>query len=292
MSLKFKVQIMNLLNKINLRNSSLAGFCSLAILSLSSCEQDAVQTLPERNWELTWSDEFNGTAGTSPDASKWTYDIGTGNGGWGNQELQYYTNRPENISLDGSGNLVITAKKENFSGSAFSSARIKTKGKFEQAYGRFEARLKTPYGPGVWPAFWMLGADIDQVPWPQVGEIDIMELRGQEPHIINSTLHGPGYSGGSALTKAFGLPDGRYDTDFHIFAVEWTENQIDFFVDGYLYHRQTRESVSQRGDWVYNSPFFLLLNVAVGGNYVGFPTDGTPFPQKMTVDYVRVYKQK
>lgn len=292
MSLKFKVQIMNLLNKINLRNISLAGFCSLAILSLSSCEQDAVQTLPERNWELTWSDEFNGTAGTSPDASKWTYDIGTGSGGWGNQELQYYTNRPENISLDGNGNLVITAKKENFSGSAFSSARIKTKGKFEQAYGRFEARLKTPYGPGVWPAFWMLGADIDQVPWPQVGEIDIMELRGQEPHIINSTLHGPGYSGGNALTKAFALPDGRYDTDFHIFAVEWTENQIDFFVDGYLYHRQTRETVSQRGDWVYNSPFFLLLNVAVGGNYVGFPTDGTPFPQKMTVDYVRVYKQK
>lgn len=261
-------------------------------LSISSCEEDAVQTLPERNWELTWSDEFDGVAGTLPDAAKWSYDIGTGSGGWGNQELQYYTNRPENVSLDGNGNLVITARKENYNGSAFTSARIKTKGLFDQQYGRFEARLKTPYGPGLWPAFWMLGANIDTVPWPQCGEIDIMELRGQEPHIINGTLHGPGYSAGSAITKAYALKDGRFDVDYHLFAVEWDADKIDFFVDDYLYQRLKREDVEKKGQWVYNSPFFMILNVAVGGNYVGFPVDGTPFSQKMTIDYVRVYKTK
>lgn len=261
-------------------------------LSISSCEEDAVQTLPERSWELTWSDEFDGVAGTLPDAAKWSYDIGTGSGGWGNQELQYYTNRPENVSLDGNGNLVITARKENYNGSAFTSARIKTKGLFDQQYGRFEARLKTPYGPGLWPAFWMLGSNIDTVPWPQCGEIDIMELRGQEPHIAHGTLHGPGYSAGNAITKAYALKDGRFDVDFHLFSVEWDADKIDFFVDNYLYQRLTRNEVEKKGQWVYNSPFFMILNVAVGGNYVGFPVDGTPFPQRMTIDYVRVYKPK
>lgn len=275
------------------KNNFLTFFTASALcFSAISCEEEAVQTLPERNWELTWSDEFNGTSGSSPDASKWSFDIGTGNGGWGNQELQYYTNRPENISHDGNGNLVITAKKESYNGSAFTSARIKTKGMFDQKYGRYEARLKTPYGPGIWPAFWMLGANIDQVPWPQCGEIDIMELRGQEPHIINGTLHGPGYSGGAAITKTHGLQNGRYDTDYHIFAVEWDADKIDFFVDDYLYQRLSRAEVEKKGQWVYDSAFFMIMNIAVGGNYVGFPVDGTPFPQKMTVDYVRVYKPK
>jgi len=275
------------------KNKFLTLFATSALcFSAINCEQESVQTLPERNWELTWSDEFNGNSGASPDASKWSYDIGTGNGGWGNQELEYYTNRPENISMDGNGNLIITAKKESYNGSAFTSARIKTKGLFDQQYGRFEARLKTPYGPGLWPAFWMLGANMDQVPWPQCGEIDIMELRGQEPHIINGTLHGPGYSGGAAITKMHGLQNGRFDTDFHIFAVEWDADKVDFFVDDYLYQRLTKEEVEKKGQWVYNTPFFMILNVAVGGNYVGFPVDGTPFPQKMIVDYVRVYKPK
>ena len=275
------------------KNKFLTVFAFSALcFTAVGCNEESVQTLPERNWELTWSDEFNGNSGVSPDAAKWSYDIGTGNGGWGNSELQYYTNRPENISMDGKGNLVITAKKESYNGSAFTSARIKTKGMFDQQYGRFEARLKTPYGPGLWPAFWMLGANIDTVPWPQCGEIDIMELRGQEPHIINGTLHGPGYSAGAAITKSYGLQNGRFDTDFHIFAVEWDADKIDFFVDDYLYQRLKREDVEKKGQWVYNSPFFMILNVAVGGNYVGFPVDGTPFPQKMTIDYVRVYKPK
>lgn len=275
--------------KINSIHKFLLGtsLCVVMAVAIYSCKQDAVQTLPERSWSLVWSDDFTGTAGAAPDATKWGFDIGAS--GWGNQELQYYTNRPSNVSLDGKGNLVITARQESFSGAPFTSARIKTQGKFTQAYGRFEARMKTPAGPGLWPAFWMLGANIDTKGWPQCGEIDIMEQRGQEPYINNGSIHGPGYSGGSAITKSFALNNGRFDTDFHVYAVEWGTDYIDFFVDDFLYQRITPEKVP--GEWVYNQPFFLILNVAVGGNYVGFPTTGTPFPQSLTVDYVKVYKQ-
>jgi len=254
------------------------------------CETEAVQTLPQRDWELVWSDDFSGAAGTAPDASKWVFDIGTGGNGWGNQELQYYTNRPSNIGLDGQGNLVLTARQESYKGSSFTSARIKTQGKFQQAYGRFEARMKTPYGPGLWPAFWLLGANIETATWPQCGEIDIMEQRGQEPYINHGTIHGPGYSGGNAITKSFANTNGRFDTEFHVYAVEWGTDYIDFFVDNFLYQRITPQNTP--GQWVYNQPFFILLNLAVGGSYVGFPTSDTPFPQNLTVDYVKVYKQK
>ncbi len=255
----------------------------------SGCKGDDFQKLEERNWSLVWSDEFNGEEGTSPDSTKWTYDIGTGQNGWGNQELQFYTNRSQNVSMDGEGNLAITAIKELYAGSSFTSARLKTKGLFEQAYGRFEARLKTPYGPGIWPAFWLLGANVETVNWPQCGEIDIMELRGQHPQVINGTIHGPGYSGGNPITGSYGLENDRYDTNFHIFAVEWFPDRIDFFVDDYLYQRIEQNDVP--GEWVYDHPFFMILNVAVGGNYVGFPTEQTPFPQKMIVDYIRVYNE-
>ncbi|HMP93537.1 MAG TPA: glycoside hydrolase family 16 protein, partial [Phnomibacter sp.] len=251
---------------------------------------EAIQKLPQRNWELAWSDEFTGAAGSLPDNTKWSFDIGTGDNGWGNQELQYYTNRPSNVQLDGNGNLVITARSESFSGSGFTSGRIKTQGKFAQQYGRFEARIQTPTGPGLWPAFWMLGSNIDAVSWPQCGEIDIMEQRGQEPNITHGSLHGPGYSAGNAITKAYQLPTGRFDTKFHVYAVEWGPDYVDFFVDNFLYKRATPADVT--GQWVYNTPFFIILNVAVGGAFVGFPTAGTPFPQSMIVDYVKVYKQK
>ena len=250
------------------------------------CNPDDFQKLDQRNWQLVWSDEFDGAAGESPDASKWAYDIGTGDNGWGNAELQSYTDRPENVSMDGEGNLEITALQ---SGNSFTSARIKTQGLFEQQYGRFEARLKTPYGPGMWPAFWMLGSNIETVSWPQCGEIDIMELRGQEPHIIHGSIHGPGYSGGNPITKGYALMNARFDTEYHIFAIEWDKEKIDFFVDDFLYQRILRSDVP--GEWVYDQPFFMILNVAVGGNYVGFPTAGTPFPQKMIIDYVRVYQE-
>ncbi|MCB9315067.1 MAG: glycoside hydrolase family 16 protein [Lewinellaceae bacterium] len=259
------------------------------LISLTHCKIDDEQMPDQRNWQLVWSDDFDGAAGTSPDPSKWVFDIGTGTNGWGNQELQYYTDRPENAALDGDGHLVITARRETFAGAPFTSARIKTQGLFSQAYGRFEARLKTPYGPGMWPAFWMLGADIDTNPWPNCGEIDLMELRGQEPNIVNGTVHGPGYSGGAAITQSFGFTNDRFDKDFHIFAIEWGKDYIDFFVDNTLYQRITPAALT--GDWVFDDPFFILLNVAVGGNYVGLPTTQTPFPQQMTVDYVRVYQE-
>lgn len=251
-------------------------------ISFAGCNEDEGQSISSRNWQLSWSDDFDGAAGTAPDATKWGFELGNNNG-WGNQELESYTDSPENAALDGNGNLVITAIKN---GNSFTSARITTKGKFSQTYGRFEARLKTPYGPGIWPAFWMLGANGET--WPQCGEIDIMELKGQAPSIINGTIHGPGYSGGNAISSSFALRNSRFDLDYHVFAVEWTEAQIDFFVDGFLYNRILKSDVP--GQWVYDHPFYLILNVAVGGNYVGFPTVQTPFPQKMTIDYVRVYQ--
>lgn len=277
-----------------MRYSPFVLFNSLLLIIVSSafwgCKEDA-NAIIDRNFQLVWEDEFNGQAGTAPDSARWVYDIGIGpgNDGWGNQELQYYTDRPENIALDGQGNLAITARSESFGGRSFTSARIKTQGLFAQAYGRFEARIKMPWGPGLWPAFWMLGNNIDQVSWPQCGEIDIMEYRGQQPNLIHGSIHGPGYSGGAAITKSFGYTNNRFDVDFHVFAVEWGADYLDFFVDDTLYQRIRPEDVP--GEWVFDQPFFLLLNVAVGGNYVGFPTSQTPFPQTMLVDYVKVYKE-
>ncbi len=271
--------------KNKLANASLLAI-SLLLITFSGCKPDDFQKLEPRIWQVVWSDEFDGAAGALPDATKWTYDIGTGQDGWGNQELQSYTNSPQNVSMDGEGNLVITALR---SGNSFTSARIKTQGLFEQQYGRFEARLKTPYGPGLWPAFWLLGSNLDVVGWPQCGEIDIMELRGQEPYSIAGSIHGPGYSGGNAITKKYSLADNRFDADYHVFAIEWDAEKIDFFVDDFLYQRIERGDVN--GEWVYDHPFFIILNVAVGGTYVGFPTTQTPFPQRMIIDYVRVYNE-
>ncbi len=266
-----------------------AALCSIILLMFAGCDESNEQNIETKDWQLVWSDEFNGAAGESPDSTKWAYDIGTGpyNDGWGNAELEYYTDRTSNVSMDGTGKLAITALRESYSGSSFTSARIKTMGMFEQTYGRFEARIKTPYGPGIWPAFWLLGSNITTVGWPQCGEIDILEIRGQKPNVMNGTVHGPGYSGGASITKTFALENDRFDADFHIFAIEWDESKIDFFVDNTLYQRITPDKLT--GEWVFNTPFFMILNLAVGGNYVGFPTNQTPFPQTMYVDYVRVY---
>lgn len=273
------------------KNSILTGGVLLFAIQVAFLGCTGDDGIVDRSWQLVWEDEFEGTEGQSPDATKWTYDIGIGpaNDGWGNQELQYYTDRPENVSLDGEGNLAITSRSESFSGRSFTSARIKTQGLFDQAYGRFEARIKMPWGPGLWPAFWMLGADIDTNPWPDCGEIDIMEYRGQEPNFIHGSVHGPGYSGSDAITKSFAFEDNRFDNDFHVFAIEWGVDYIDYYVDDTLYQRI--EPGDLTGEWVYDDPFFIILNVAVGGTYVGFPTSQTPFPQEMLVDWVRVYKE-
>ena len=246
---------------------------------------DYEQTVTTFN-QLVLQDEFD-IDGT-PNNALWGYDIGTGQNGWGNNELQYYTSRPKNVTVE-NGYLLITAHKESFEGSSYTSARLLTKGKFEQTYGRFEARIRLPWGQGIWPAFWMLGGDIDTNPWPGAGEIDIMEYRGQEPTIMLGSVHGPGYSGGNAITKSFTLQNDRFDTGFHVFGIEWGPNYINYYVDDVLYNQITPSDVT--GEWVFNKPFYILINLAVGGSFVGSPTNETVFPQTMLVDYIRVYKK-
>src|SRR5579884_1821791 len=245
-------------------------------------------------WKLFWSDEFNGPAGQLPDSTKWTYDLGAT--GWGNSELEDYTNSPNNVFQDGKGNLVIRAIKD--SSGNYTSARIKTQGLFSFTYGLVEARIKLPYGRGVWPAFWMLGANIDQVGWPQCGEVDIMENFGPAQNDISTnsgSLHGPGYTG--ALVGApFTLPFGEtVKDDYHIYAVIWSPNSMQYYVDGTLYETQTPSTIPSGSQWVFNNqPFFLILNQAIGGpntgSFIGTPDSTTPFPSDMLVDYVRVYQ--
>jgi beta-glucanase (GH16 family) len=243
---------------------------------------------------LTWSDEFSAVDGSLPDSSKWIME--TGGGGWGNHELQAYTNRPQNAHVQ-DGTLVITANRETYKGAdgikrKYTSARLKTSGLFEQKYGRFEARIKIPQGQGMWPAFWMLGSNMDMVGWPHCGEIDIMENIGKEPTKVHGSMHGPGYSGGTGLTGVYPLPSGKAADDFHIFAVEWEPSVVRFYVDDTLYETRTPADLPKGKAWVFDHPFFLLLNVAVGGDWPGTPNAGTIFPQRMLVDYVRVYANK
>lgn len=266
------------MNKIIIKNI----FFTASFFLLVSCSTDEKQTVTTLN-QLVMEDNFD-TNG-APNSSIWGYDIG-GNG-WGNNELQYYTDRPENVVVE-NGVLKITARQESYMGSAYTSARILTKGKFQQKYGRIEARIKLPWGQGLWPAFWMLGADIDTNSWPACGEIDIMEYLGNNPTTVLGTVHGPGYSGGESISKSYSLTNSRFDTDFHIFGIEWGETYINYYVDDVLYNQITPEDVT--GEWVFNKPFFIILNMAVGGNLPGSPNQDTVFPQEMLVDYVRVYQ--
>jgi beta-glucanase (GH16 family) len=245
-------------------------------------------------WSLVWSDEFDGPNGSAVDSSKWSFDIG-GNG-WGNNELETYTSRTANADLEG-GTLVIKTLKETLTGPDgiarnYTSARLLTKTKFTQKYGRFEARMKIPYGQGLWPAFWMLGDNIDTAHWPNCGEIDVMENIGKEPSIVHGTFHGPGYSGAGGITAAYALPNGqKFSDDFHTFAVEWEPNIMRFYVDGLLYKTRTPADLPAGTSWVFDHPFFIILNVAVGGGFPGNPDASTVFPQRMVVDYVRVYQR-
>jgi beta-glucanase (GH16 family) len=249
----------------------------------NSCSDDAQKVVTLNN--LVMQDEFDQPG--QPNAALWNYNIGTGQNGWGNNELQFYTDRAKNVTVK-DGNLVITAQKESFNGASYTSARLLTKGKFEQAYGRFETRMQLPWGQGLWPAFWMLGADIDSNPWPGAGEIDIMEFRGQNPSTVLGTVHGPGYSAGQSIGKSYTLSNDRFDTGFHIFGIEWGPSFVNFYVDNVLYNQITPADVP--GKWVFDKPFFILVNVAVGGGFVGSPNDQTVFPQTLLVDYIRVYK--
>src|SRR4029078_12028567 len=245
-------------------------------------------------WSLIWQDEFDGPDGSALDSTKWVME--TGGSGWGNNELEYYTNRLLNAHIE-NGTLVIKALQETFTGTDgvtrnFTSARLKTQGKFSLTFGRIEGRLKIPFGQGIWPAFWTLGTDINQVGWPTCGEMDIMENIGREPSTVHGTIHGPGYSGANGIGAAYSLSIGsRFADDFHTYAIEWEPNVIRFYVDGLLYNTITPANLPANSSWALPHPFFILLNVAVGGFWPGNPDASTIFPQTMTVDYVRVYQR-
>ena len=253
-------------------------------------------------WKLVWSDEFAGPAGAAPDASKWNYESGN-HSGWGNNEREYYCApglasqascdlKNPNLRLDGNGYLVIEARRELADGK-WTSGRMSTRGLFTQQYGRFEARIKLPKGQGLWPAFWLLGANSKADGWPKCGEIDIMENLGHEPSKIHGSMHGPGYSGAHPLIASYVLPGPRtFADDFHVFAVEWEPNIVRFYADDVLYATQTPKSIPSGAQWVYDHPFFVLLNLAVGGNWPKDPDDTTVSPSFMLVDYVRVYARE
>lgn len=244
----------------------------------------------QKAWALIWNDEFNGADGSLPDSTKWTYDLG--GGGWGNGELETYTNSAANVQQKG-GNLVISATKTGTYFATYNSARIKTQGLFSVEYGRIEARIKIPYGQGIWPAFWMLGSDIATNSWPNCGEVDIMENIGKEPTTIHGTIHGPGYSGANGIGSPFSFPNNaKFSDDFHVYAIEWEPTQIRFYVDDYLYATRTPAQIPAGTTWVYNHNFFIIMNVAIGGGWPGNPDGTTVFPQQMLVDYVRVYQLK
>jgi len=248
----------------------------------------ATNTVERPGWRLVWSDEFNQTNGSGVDPAKWRYD--TGGLGWGNKELEYYTLRTNNCRIE-DGHLVIEAQREEFDGQHYTSARLLTLDKASWTYGLVEARIKIPRGQGIWPAFWMLGTNIGSVKWPACGEVDIMENVGKEPGMIHGTVHGPGYSelgiGGAAT-----LPAGAtVADDFHVFAVECEPDRISWFLDGRQYFTLTPEQMPDKDGWVFNQPKFIILNLAVGGNWPGDPDDTSTFPQRMLVDYVRVYEK-
>jgi beta-glucanase (GH16 family) len=284
------------------RRFSIALTTALALALLVNPSADAAS---KKTLKLLWSDEFNSKKGTKPSAKNWAYEIG--GGGWGNSENQYYTDKAANISTDGDGKLVITAKRistasldqvgtepgteailDRCSECQFTSARIKTARKLAFQYGRIEARMKMPQGIGTWPAFWMLGGDLlEGSSWPECGEIDIMEFRGDINDRSTSALHGPNTPPGSGLGAAFlnylPLSDG-----YHTFAIEWKKNSIDFIVDGSVTGTYTSADTGTRG-WVFNQTFFLILNLAVGGTYAGEEIDPDLDQAEFKIDYIRYY---
>jgi beta-glucanase (GH16 family) len=254
---------------------------------------------PDPGTALYWSDEFNGAAGTRPDPAKWKADPGTGP----NQELEYYTDH-RNAAMDGQGNLVMEARREVTAGSScpvdpvsgsgtcqYTSARMNTSGRLDITYGRLEARIRVPSGAGFWPAFWMLGSDFTTGrPWPYSGEIDIMEILGREPNRLHSTLHAPAYFGGNGYGNSITI-QGSFADAFHVYAVDWNSRGMRFTMDGQVVHTVDREVLeATRGPWVFDHNFFIILNLAVGGDWPGPPNASTPFPARMLVDYVRVYR--
>jgi beta-glucanase (GH16 family) len=238
-----------------------------------------------KGYQLVWFDDF--TNAGIPDTSRWVFETGNGQDGWGNQEHEYYTARPENVSCQ-DGNLVITAIKEPYKGLDYTSARMKTTGKFTFTYSLIEFRAKLPGGTGIWPALWLLGNNIDDVGWPACGEIDVMEYAGKNPNLIHGSIHNNSSYGGTIHTKTKIFQG--VEEEFHIYSVEWTEKEIRFMVDGDNFYTY-KPSEYNTDTWPFDKPFFIIMNIAVGGGFGGPVVDDEIFPQSMVVDYVRVYQK-
>ncbi|MFJ2606271.1 RICIN domain-containing protein [Streptomyces sp. NPDC087425] len=274
-----------------LRRCLFAVLPAVLVASVATAPADArtAKDAPAASAAVAFSDSFDGPAGAAVDGSKWQIETGDN---VNNHERQYYTAGNRNAALDGQGHLVITARRENpaayqcwYGTCEYTSARLNTSGKFSAQYGHVEARMKVPRGQGMWPAFWMLGAPVN---WPDSGEIDVMENVGFEPSTVHGTIHGPGYSGSGGIGAAYSLPNGQAFADaFHTFAVDWAPDSITWTVDGNVYQRRTPADLGGRS-WVFNKPFFLILNLAVGGYWPGDPDGSTSFPQQLVVDSVSV----
>lgn len=277
-----------------------AAFAVLAV-TLAPSLRARVVTAPGAEWKLVWSDEFDGAAGTAVDERRWSHDIGdgctSGNCGWGNQEKEWYTSERANAALTGDGMLAIVARRATTKGACYygpcryTSAKVKTAGKERVRFGRVEARIRLPTGQGLWPAFWMLGDDISSVGWPASGELDIMEHHGSMPGNVSSAMHGPGYNGDSAIWRAHTPAGANFTAGFHRYAVEWDSTVVRFFVDETEHFTVTRHDVEARGRWVFDHPFYIILNLAVGGTFDGDPKSDAILPATMLVDYVRVYQR-
>jgi len=235
-------------------------------------------------YTLAWSDEFNDAA---INTNNWNFDIG--GSGWGNHELEYYTNSPNNAYLS-NGKLVIEARQETIGNNNYTSARMNTSGKQSFKYGRIDMRAKIPVSHGMWPALWMLGTNIATTPWPGCGETDIMELIGSSPNRVVGSIHWAQADGSSGtVNNAYFLSSGDFSLQFHVFSLVWQMNYVQIIVDGIPYMTATNSSVTS-GTWPFNAPFFFIFNVAVGGDWPGSPDATTIFPQRMYVDYVRVFQ--
>ncbi|MFF5304011.1 ricin-type beta-trefoil lectin domain protein [Streptomyces sp. NPDC013161] len=275
-----------------LRRCLFAALSAALVASAAIGPARAASTSADQADAVTFSDTFDGAAGSAVNSSKWTQETGDN---VNNHEREYYTSGTNNAALDGQGHLVITAKKENpanyqcwYGTCQYTSARMNTSGKFSAQYGHVEARMKIPRGQGMWPAFWMLGTDIGSVGWPNSGEIDVMENVGFEPSTVHGTIHGPGYSGANGIGAAYTLANGAAFADaFHTFAVDWAPNSIKWSVDGVVYETRTPADVGGN-TWAFNKPFFLILNLAVGGDWPGDPNSATAFPAQLVVDSVSV----
>lgn len=258
----------------------------LILLTVVSSGSTPVKIVHADDWELYWDEEFNYNG--IPDSSKWSYDVG--GQGWGNNELQYYTKASSKNVEVSNGTLKLKAIREKMDNRDYTSARLLTKDKADFTYGKVEIRAKLPAGRGLWPAIWMLGTNIKTVPWPDCGEIDIMEHVGFEKDSVFGTIHTKAYNHviGTQKTRAIFINDPY--TSFHIYSVEWTPEHVDFYLDNIIYNHFENEHKTT-AEWPFDSPFFLVLNLAIGGNWGGKEgIDKTIFPATMEVDYIRVYK--